>query len=102
MSNEYIKDFKRLTEPVHSWMQEAGTGTMGPDQGAGGYADLTPLRNKAREAVDSLASAQRAADQGRMDDCLEYFRRAKAVIDIALGGQVGPYASTPGVVTPRP
>ncbi len=93
-----LKDFKRLTTGVHDWMNEAG-----PDASMlGGQADLTPLRNKAREIIDAMANAQRAADQGRMDDCLEYFRRAKAIMDIALGGQVGPYGMQPGVVTPRP
>lgn len=95
---DFLEDYKRLTSGVHDWMQEAG-----PDASAmGGQADLTPLRNKAREAIDALANAQRAADQGRMDDCMEYFRRAKAILDIALGGQVGPYGMTPGTVTPRP
>lgn len=80
---DFLKEFKKLTQPI---FEDPTTANY-----LGGQADLTPLRNKAREAMDALADANRAADQGRADDCLEGFRRAKAAIDAALGGQVGPY-----------
>lgn len=94
--SDYLKDFKRLAGNPFSWLTE------GPESPAvsylGGQADLTPLRNKAREAMDALADLQRAADVGKVDDAYEALRRAKAAIDAALGGQIGPYA--PGMGGP--
>lgn len=90
MSDSYSNQFKKLVTPL---FEEPSPMSLG------GQADLTPLRNKSREAMDALADAARAADQGRADDCLEAFRRAKAAIDAALGGQVGPYANS-GVGSP--
>lgn len=95
---DFLSEYKKLTTGLFEADPNMG---MPSNSYLGGQADLTPLRNKAREAMDALADAQRAADQGRVDDCLEYFRRAKAVMDIALGGQVGPYGAGAGVV-PRP
>jgi hypothetical protein len=98
---DYLKDYQRLVGEG-SWLNEYPVGgTGGGGTFLGGQADLTPLRNKAREAMDALADASKAADQGRVDDTLEYFRRAKAILDIALGGQIGPYGSQ-STVTPRP
>lgn len=91
--SRFLKDYKRLVNPLHE---------DGPPPYLGGQADLTPMRNRAREAMDALADAQRAADQGRADDCLESFRRAKAAIDAALGGQIGPYSPTQSPPTTRP
>jgi hypothetical protein len=102
MAKSYFEDYRRLVGEG-SWLNEY-PGAMEPGGNPtflGGQADLTPLRNKAREAMDALADASKAADQGRVDDCLEYFRRAKAILDIALGGQIGPYGSQ-STVTPRP
>jgi len=56
----------------------------------GGQADLTPLKNKAREASEALNDAQKAADSGRAEDAMEALRRARAAIDAALGGHLGP------------
>ncbi len=90
--NKNLIEYKRLTD---SFFEAVGNpATMPPSTAyVGGQADLTPLRNKAREGLEALAEAQRAADQGRVDDCLEQFRRAKACIDAALGGQIGPFSS---------
>lgn len=94
MSDDLFKDYRKLVNPL---FEDAATPYLG------GQADMTPMRNRAREAMDALADAQRAADQGRVDDCLECFRRAKAAIDAALGGQVGPYTSPQALPpTPRP
>lgn len=81
--SDYTKEYRRLTRPLF----EEGGGYMG------GQADLTPLKNKAREAVEALNDAQKAADSGRSEDAMEGLRRARAAIDIALGGQVGPGGS---------
>lgn len=94
--DDFLKEFRKLTNPL---FEDPASPSMG------GQADLAPLRNKAREAMDALADAGRAADQGRADDCLESFRRAKASIDAALGGQIGPYSPqgsqmAPGSVPP--
>ena len=56
----------------------------------GGQADLTPLKNKAREAAEALNDAQKAADEGRAEDAMQAMQRAKAAIDAAMGGQVAP------------
>lgn len=82
--SSFLKDYKRLVNPI---FEDPSAPYLG------GQADMTPMRNRAREAMDALADAQRAADQGRVDDCLEGFRRAKAAIDAALGGQIGPQSS---------
>jgi hypothetical protein len=86
-----FKDYKRLVNPM---FEDAAAPYMG------GQADMTPMRNRAREAMDALADAQRAADQGRVDDCMEGFRRAKAAIDAALGGQIGPASPQPPQMPP--
>lgn len=92
--SEFFKDYKRLVNPL---FEDATAPYLG------GQADMTPMRNRAREAMDALADAQRASEQGRVDDCLEAFRRAKAAIDAALGGQVGPYSPQQALPpTPRP
>ena len=95
MNNTYFSEFKKLTSALF----DEDTSYLG------GQADLIPLRNKAREAMDALADAARAADQGRVDDCMESFKRAKAAIDAALGGQIAPYgqpqpATIPGAGRP--
>ena len=82
--SDFLRDFRRLTS---SFFEDAPAVQSQPSSYMGGQADLTPLRNKAREAIDALTDAQKASDQGRRDDCLESFRRAKAAIDAALGGQ---------------
>ncbi len=98
--NDFLKDYKRLTTSFYEDRDDSGVplqelanpmpSTIAPSMYLGGQADLTPLRNKAREASDAMAEAIRAADQGRADDCMEAFRRAKASIDAALGGQLMP------------
>lgn len=91
---DHIKEFKRLSGVPFAWLtEEPGTP---PVSYLGGQADLTPLRNKAREAMDALSDVQKAADAGRSDDAYEALRRAKASIDAALGGQIGPYAPGAG------
>jgi hypothetical protein len=93
---DYLNEFKRLIDPLHVqtlplYEQEKPTnGYMG------GQADLTPLKNKAREAAEALNDAQKAADAGRAEDAMEAMRRARAAIDAALGGQIGPH----GAMTP--
>lgn len=92
--SDYLKEFKALTTDLPSHFNEQGfdgTGYMG------GQADLTPLKNRAREASEALNDAQKAADAGRAEDALEAMRRARAAIDAALGGGVGPHgAAVPG------
>lgn len=97
--NDFLDSFKKLTTGLFEDADSPGSYSRSY---LGGQADLTPMRNKAREAMDALADAQRAADQGKADDCLEAFRRAKAAIDAALGGQIGPYSSMspPGNTSP--
>ena len=91
MPNNF-KDFKRLAGEPFAWLHEDSP----PQAYVGGQADLTPLRNRAREAIEALNDAQRAADAGRVDDAMEAIRRAKSAIDAALGGQMNPYNSTGG------
>ena len=89
MSN-FLKEFKRLSaDPVVARLTEYN-GDESPSSYVGGQADLTPLKNKAREAVEALNDAQKAADEGRAEDAQQAMQRAKAAIDAALGGQVAP------------
>lgn len=86
MSN-YLKEYRRLSVPLLQQIQEQGEMYMG------GQADLTPMKNKAREAIEALSDAQRACDAGRAEDCMEALRRARAVIDAALGAQLGAHGA---------
>ena len=89
--SEYLKEYKRLSRPLMEQIQEEGYGDA-PGAGQsymGGQADLTPIKNKAREAVEALNDAQKACDSGRAEDAMEAMRRARAVIDAALGGGLG-------------
>lgn len=104
--NDFLKEYKRLTvgffDSLSESLQEGQPGEVPavvPSMFMGGQADLTPLRNKAREAADAMAEAMRCADQGRVDDCMEAFRRAKSCIDAALGGQMNP-SMPPGIASP--
>lgn len=92
--SDYLKDFKRLTKPLMQHLSEAMPGgAPGVPGYMGGQADLTPLKNKAREAVEALNDAQKAADSGRAEDALDALRRARAVIDAALGGGLGAHGA---------
>ena len=93
MSDEYTKQFKRLTKPLLELINEQGFGGGGGSGYMGGQADLTPLKNKAREAMEALNDAQKAADSGRLADATEALRRARASIDAALGGHMAPYGA---------
>lgn len=105
MASDYLKEYRRLTTPLHHQSLLEGPG-MSPDGASGGngegymggQADLTPLKNKAREASEALNDAQKAADSGRAEDAQEALRRARAAIDAALGGHLGPNGSA----TPPP
>jgi hypothetical protein len=92
---DYLKEYKALTTDLPSQLNEQGFGGNGY---MGGQADLTPLKNRAREASEALNDAQKAADAGRAEDALEAMRRARAAIDAALGGGIGPH----GAMTPPP
>ena len=86
--SDYISEYRRLTTPLLIGEQSPG------DPGVvGGQADLTPLKNKAREAVEALNDAQKFADSGRAEDTLDALRRARASIDAALGGSLGANSS---------
>lgn len=94
MSSDYLKEFKRLTQPLGQQLSEAIAGSAPGVPGyMGGQADLTPLKNKAREAVEALNDAQKSADAGRTEDTLDALRRARAVIDAALGGSLGAHGA---------
>ena len=101
---DYLKEYKRLAKPLLQQISEQGFGGDSGSAGQsymGGQADLTPIKNKAREAVEALNDAQRACDSGRAEDAMEAMRRARAVIDAALGGGLGSHGaavppSTPG------
>ena len=95
MANKHLSEFKRLAGNPFAWLTEVQSPAVSY---LGGQADLTPIRNKAREAIDALSDVQKAADAGRADDAYDALRRAKAAIDAALGGQIGPYA--PGMGGP--
>jgi len=90
---DYLKDFKRLTTPLLQQLHESIPTEVPP----GGQSDLTPLKNKAREAVEALNDAQMAADAGRSEDAMEALRRARSAIDAALGGsfRAGSAAAAP-------
>jgi hypothetical protein len=94
--NRIFEEYKRLSAEPFQWLQELDGMPATPVSYLGGQADLTPLRNKAREAMDALNDAQKAADIGKADDAYEAVRRAKAAIDVILGGQIGPYPSGTG------
>jgi hypothetical protein len=89
--SDFLKEYKRLTKPLIQQISEAVNGGSAPGVPGytGGQADLTPLKNKAREAVEALNDAQKSADAGRTEDTLDALRRARAVIDAALGGSLG-------------
>lgn len=104
---DYLKEYNRLSKPLLQQISEAGYGdaqsTPGGDSSGGssggqsymgGQADLTPLKNKAREAVEALNDVQRACDSGRAEDAMEAMRRARAVIDSALGGSLGAHGAS--------
>lgn len=95
MADDYLKEFKRLTKPLEQLISEAVNDGVAPGVPGytGGQADLTPLKNKAREAVEALNDAQRAADSGRTEDTLDALRRARAILDSALGGAMGAHGA---------
>lgn len=93
MSSDYLKEYKRLTEPLMKQLSEITGTAPGVPGYMGGQADLTPLKNKAREAVEALNDAQKSADAGRTEDTLDALRRARAVIDAALGGSLGAHGA---------
>ncbi len=100
--SDYLNEYKRLTTGILDQISEQGYGSSGNGY-MGGQADLTPLKNKAREAVEALNDAQKAADAGRAEDAMEAMRRARAAIDGALGGHVSPHgAMTPPAGTGGP
>lgn len=97
MSN-YLKEYERLSKPLLQQISENGYGdgqsqSPGGSSYMGGQADMTPLKNKAREAVEALNDVQRACDSGRAEDAMEAMRRARAVIDSALGGSLGSHGA---------
>jgi len=87
MASDYLKEYKRLSVPLLQQIAEQGAMPMG------GQADLTPIKNRAREAVEALNDAQRACDAGRTEDAMEAMRRARSVIDIALGASLGTHGA---------
>ena len=92
--SDFLNEYKRLTKPLTQHITEAVTGqSPGAPGHMGGQADLTPLKNKAREAVEALNDAQKAADSGRTEDAMDGLRRARAVIDAALGGSLGAHGA---------
>ena len=108
---DYLTEYNRLSKPLLQQISEDGYGdaqsTPGGDSSGGssggqsggqsymgGQADLTPLKNKAREAVEALNDVQRACDSGRAEDAMEAMRRARAVIDSALGGSLGAHGAS--------
>lgn len=92
--SDFLNEYKRLTKPLAQHITEAVSGPLPGMPGyMGGQADLTPLKNKAREAVEALNDAQKAADSGRTEDALDGLRRARAVIDAALGGGLGAHGA---------
>lgn len=93
--SDFLKEYKRLTLPLVQQISEAVNNGVAPGVPGytGGQADLTPLKNKAREAVEALNDAQRAADSGRTEDTLDALRRARAVIDAALGANAGAHGA---------
>jgi hypothetical protein len=95
VSSDYLREFKRLTQPLMQQLSEAMPGASAPGVPGytGGQADLTPLKNKAREAIEALNDAQKAADSGRTEDTLDALRRARSVIDAALGGSLGAHGA---------
>lgn len=88
-SNKFLEEFRRLSRESFPHLYEDDG--LSSSSYLGGQADLTPLKNRAREAIDALTDAQRAADNGKVDDAVEALRRAKSAIEAALGGQIGPY-----------
>lgn len=92
---KFLNEYKRLISPLMQQISEAVNDgvTPGVPGYTGGQADLTPLKNKAREAVEALNDAQRAADAGRTEDTLDALRRARAVIDGALGAALGAHGA---------
>ena len=96
--SKYLTEFKRLTAPsfvngtpLTEFSGGSGQGDANDAPGVsytGGSADLTPLRNKAREASEALNDAQKAAEEGRAEDARQAMQRAKSAIDAALGGAI--------------
>ncbi len=96
--SDYLTEFKRLTAPpfvsgtpLAEFSGGSGQGDAADVPGVsytGGAADLTPLRNKAREAQEALNDAQKAAEEGRAEDARQAMQRAKSAIDAALGGAI--------------
>jgi hypothetical protein len=106
---DYLTEYNRLSKPLLQQISEDGYGDAQSSPGGdssggsgggggqsymGGQADLTPLKNKAREAVEALNDVQRACDSGRAEDAMEAMRRARAVIDSALGGSLGAHGAS--------
>ena len=98
--SDYLNEYKRLAVPFLDQIEEQGFDGMSY---MGGQADLTPLKNRAREAVEALNDCQKAADSGRAEDAVEALRRARAAIDAALGGQLGQHGGmVPGPAPGNP
>lgn len=95
-SESAVEQFKRLSSEPFGWLYEEDP--QGPPNP--GVPDLTPMKNKAREAMDALNDAQKAADAGRAEDARQALTRAKAAIDVALGGQVAPGGFAPTYGSP--
>jgi len=93
--SDYLKEYKRLSKPLLQQINEQGFGASGSagQSYMGGQADLTPLKNKAREAVEALNDALKACDSGRAEDAMEAMRRARAVIDAGLGSGLGAHGA---------
>ena len=95
---DYLAEYRRLTgpscssgSPLLEFSGGSGQGDANDSPGVsytGGAADLTPMRNKAREAQEALNDAQKAAEEGRAEDARQAMQRAKSAIDAALGGAI--------------
>lgn len=91
--SKYLEEYNRLAGEPLRWLYEQDPSAASTLY-LGGQADLTPIRNRAREAIEALNDALKAADSGKSDDMLDNLRRAKSAIDLALGGQMGPYSNS--------
>ena len=95
---DYLAEYRRLVSascvsgsPLLEFSGGSGQGDANDSPGisyTGGSADLTPMRNKAREAQEALNDAQKAAEEGRAEDARQAMQRAKSAIDAALGGAI--------------
>lgn len=99
--SDYLKEFKRLTTPLIEQLKES------PDSIVAGFdgdksVNLIPMKNKAREAIEALNDVMHAANAGRSEDAIDAMRRARAVIDSALGAGLGVHgAAMPQTMRPE-